>query len=147
MNTLERSASLSEDHGILALTDNDLKVYSVGISSGGVAEIRMAQGHSGRHVIASTIDAEGADFARKFIAEQGRAAQIAVKIEDVKDHLPYENGFFDFIPESIREFISDAGFSITSTQVFDENLYTDFMRTKLSPKTDNVIELLAVKHG
>jgi hypothetical protein len=47
--------------------------------------------------------------------------------------------------ESISKYVTEAGFDVTYVKAYDEHLYVDFMRTELSPKTDNVIELLAVK--
>ncbi len=62
---MDIKASPSEDNGIAVLTDNDLEVLSVGISTGGVAEIRMAEKNPKRHVVATTIDEEGVSFAQK----------------------------------------------------------------------------------
>ncbi len=47
--------------------------------------------------------------------------------------------------ESISKCVTEAGFTVSYTKAYDEHLYVDFMRTELSPKTDNVIELLAAK--
>ncbi|HEU4967205.1 MAG TPA: methyltransferase domain-containing protein [Candidatus Saccharimonadales bacterium] len=90
-------ASTSEDHGIALLTSNDLNVYSVGISTGGVAEIRMAQASPGRQIIATTIDEAGAAFAEQCIAEHRLDDRITVKIEDAAGPLPYDDGSFDYI--------------------------------------------------
>lgn len=216
-------ASISEDHGIASLTEQDLEIYSVGISTGGVAEIRMAEANPKRHIIATTIDKEGIEFAKKYIAEQHFENQIEAKIEDVADPLPYADDHFDYIyarlvlhylpkdklastltelrrivkpggklfvvvrstkcpdamrkdatldPEtgltsctatdkttgkaysysrffhtedSIRKYVSAAGFSIAYVKSFDEHLFVDFMRSVRAPETDNVIELLASK--
>jgi|688.fasta_scaffold11209_2 SAM-dependent methyltransferase len=89
--------SISENRGIAALTPHDLKVYSVGISTGGSAEIRMAEQNSRRHIVATTIDPEGIRFARQRIEEKKLSNQIEVKLENVTTPLPYENGWFDFI--------------------------------------------------
>jgi ubiquinone/menaquinone biosynthesis C-methylase UbiE len=94
---MDIKASISEDHGIAALTDNDLNVLSVGISTGGVAEIRMAEANPQRHVTATTIDEKGVDFAKKYIAEKHLENQIEAKLEDVSEPLPYADGVFDFI--------------------------------------------------
>lgn len=216
-------ASQSEDNGIELLTDNDREVYSVGISTGGVAEIRMAEANPERHIVATTIDEAGVVFAQKFIHEKHLEHQIEAKIENVAEPLPYEDDHFDYIyarlvlhylpkvklgaalaelrrvlkpggklfvvvrsvncpdakdpsstydPEtglttcvhtneqtgkthtsvryfhsedSIREHVTRAGFTVEYTKSYDERLFTDFMRTKLAPHDDNVIELVASK--
>jgi ubiquinone/menaquinone biosynthesis C-methylase UbiE len=216
-------ASQSEDNGIALLTDNDREIYSVGISTGGVAEIRMAEGHPERHIVATTIDEEGVAFAQKFIREKHLERQIKAKIEDVSKPLSYEDNHFDYIyarlvlhylpkakldkalaelhrvlkpggkvfvvvrsvncpdanhpsatydpetglttctyvneetgktktsvryfhsEESIREHVAKAGFTIEYTKSYEEHLFTDFMRTKLAPHDDNVVELVATK--
>lgn len=220
---MDIKASISEDNGIAALTNDDLQVLSVGISTGGVAEIRMAEVNPERHIVATTIDEEGVAFAQKYIAEKHLDGQIEAKIEDVAEPLPYADAHFDYIyarlvlhylakdklvaalaelhrvlkpggklfvvvrstdcpdarredahfdpatnltsctfldektgkahsysryfhtEESISKYVSDAGFDVAYTKAYDEHLYVDFMRTQLSPKTDNVIELLATK--
>lgn len=89
--------SISESNGINTLSDKDLYIYSVGISTGGLAEIRMATLHPDRKIIGTTIDAEGAQFAQKQIEERGLSQQVIVKIEDVSQPLPYKDKTFDFI--------------------------------------------------
>lgn len=96
-SVLKNKASISEDHGIAALTDADKRIYSVGISTGGIAEMRMARADPDRRIIATTIDAGGAAFARVEIEKAGLSNQIEVKIEDVAHALPYPDGYFDFI--------------------------------------------------
>lgn len=89
--------SLSENNGIAALSEQDLKIYSVGISTGGAAEMRMAWNCPTRRITATTIDREGAAFARKKIGEAGLLNEIEVKVEDVAKSLPYSDDYFDFI--------------------------------------------------
>ena len=89
--------SISEENGIKLLSDNDLSLYSIGISTGGVAEIRMAEALPSRHIIATTIDEKGALFAKDKIFQSRVADQIEVKLEDVSKPLPYSDGSFDFI--------------------------------------------------
>lgn len=89
--------STSEDHAMAILTESDQWVYSVGISTGGVAEMRMAELSPHRQIIATTIDAEGAKFAQQSIRKKGFPDQVVVKIEDVSQSLPYPDESFDFI--------------------------------------------------
>ena len=90
-------SSISEDHGIAILSDQDLQIYSVGISTGGSAEIRMAEANPKRHIIATTIDSDGAVYAHEMIQEAKLDQRIEVKIEDITQPLPYDDGHFDFI--------------------------------------------------
>jgi len=92
-----QSSSISEDNGIASLTDNDLNIYSVGISTGGLAEIRMARMNPKRHIVGTTIDQEGAASAKQNIAESGFDKQIETKIEDVTQPLTYKDGRFDYV--------------------------------------------------
>lgn len=220
---MDIKASTSEDHGIELLTNSDKNILSVGISTGGVAEIRMATGDPERHIVATTIDGKGLAFAEKYIAEQGLDKQIETKVEDVSEPLSYADESFDYVyarlvlhylpkeklestllelhrvlktggklyvvvrstkcpdataegaqydpqthltthtaidkktggtysysryfhtEESIRDYVTAAGFTVEYVKSYDEQLYVDFMRTELSDNTDNVIELLATK--
>ncbi len=90
-------SSISENHGLETLSEGDQRIYSVGISTGGAAEMRMAAADPKRRIIATTIDLDGAAFMRKQIEKRGLARQIDVKIEDVSKPLPYPNASFDFI--------------------------------------------------
>lgn len=90
-------SSTSENNGIAILTDQDLHIYSIGISTGGAAEIRMAKLNPKRRIIATTIDVKGAQFAQKLIKEEEVEGQVVVKIEDVSKSLAFENDSFDFI--------------------------------------------------
>jgi cyclopropane fatty-acyl-phospholipid synthase-like methyltransferase len=89
-------SSISENNGLKCLTEKDKKIYSIGISTGGAAEIRMVKNLE-RHVTATTIDPNGAAFAKKQISNLGLSPQIDVKIEDVSQPLPYPEGYFDFL--------------------------------------------------
>lgn len=93
----EVAAPASEEHGLAALRSSDLIVYSVGISTGGSAEIRMAKMEEDRCVVATTLDVKGAAFTKNEVDSQGLSQQIVVKIEDVTQPLPYEDETFDFI--------------------------------------------------
>jgi SAM-dependent methyltransferase len=89
--------SISENNGLSALTESDLEIYSIGISTGGVAEIRMVEMSPKRHIVATTIDEGGVTFAKQYITEHGLEKQIEAKIEDVTRPLAYRDDIFDFI--------------------------------------------------
>lgn len=90
-------SSKSEDNGLALLTDADLNVYSIGVSTAGVAEIRMVEQNPNRHVIATSIDAQGLSATRKLIDEKGLSSKITLKIEDISEPLPYEDNYFDYV--------------------------------------------------
>lgn len=90
-------SSISENNGIKFLCPEDRNIYSVGISTGGAAEIRMLVNNPERRVIATTIDPVGARFAKDQIDKLVLADQIEIKMEDVTKALPYFDQSFDYI--------------------------------------------------
>lgn len=89
--------SISEGHGLEAMPTDALSIYSVGISTAGAAEIRMAEANPKRHVTASTIDKQGVAESQKKVKELGLSDRIEVKLEDVAQKLPYADNTFDYI--------------------------------------------------
>jgi SAM-dependent methyltransferase len=89
--------SISETNGINFLSPTDKKIYCVGISTAGSAEIKMAQSDRMRHIIATTIDPKGAEYTMQRIKELGLLDQIEVKIENVSEPLTYPSCNFDYI--------------------------------------------------
>lgn len=89
--------SQSEESGLKLLKDTDLVVFSVGVSTGGIAEVRMAESNPERYIIATTIDEQGVADAKKFIEEKNLSKQIDIKLEDVSQPLPYDDNYFDYI--------------------------------------------------
>lgn len=93
----EEKFSKSERKGISLLKDSDLLVYSVGISTGGIAEMKMAMELPGRIVIGTTIDGKGAAYAREIVEKYNFSPYVFVKFEDVAKPLNYLDNSFDFI--------------------------------------------------
>lgn len=89
--------SESERRGIEYLNDTDLTIYCPGISTGGVAEIKMVLNNPSRRVIATTIDSEGIDSVESTLKTMGLQDRIEVKHEDVSEPLPYDDETFDYI--------------------------------------------------
>jgi len=90
--------SQSEEDGIATLGDKDTNVLSVGISTGGEAELRMVSLMPGRRVVATTLDEEGAATVAKLIEEKGFQDAIEVRVEDISaPDLGYEPNSFDFV--------------------------------------------------
>ncbi|MFS8562908.1 MAG: methyltransferase domain-containing protein [Rhabdochlamydiaceae bacterium] len=90
-------SSISENNGLSLISDEHRNIYSVGVSTGGIAEIRMAKALASRRVIATTIDLEGANFAQNHIDQALLSDKIEVKIEDISKPLPYVDECFDFV--------------------------------------------------
>lgn len=93
----EFKQSISEENGIALIKESDRNVLSVGISTGGVAEIRMLKNNSKLKIIATTIDEKGLEFSRKIIEKNGLQDKIELKLEDVSKPMPYSDNYFDFI--------------------------------------------------
>lgn len=74
-----------------------LNVYSVGISTAGHAEMRMAEANPKRHITATTIDESGLLDVRSNISAAGLGGQITTKLEDITDELEDPVRTFDFI--------------------------------------------------
>lgn len=97
LESLDSKPSASEEHGLALIKQEDLIIFSPGISTAGFAEIKMARSNPRRKVIATTIDEKGLDFARRVIEEVGFANQIETRLEDLREVVGYPDNFFDFI--------------------------------------------------
>lgn len=89
--------SISEENGLKELRSTYESILSIGISTGGSAEIQMVKRHPDRHVIATTLDQNGLNQTQAIIQENKLQHQITCKLEDVSKPLPYPNTSFDFI--------------------------------------------------
>ena len=89
--------SKSEENGINLITTNDLNILSIGISTAGSAEIKMAEKNRNSHIIATTIDKEGLNYTKNIIEQYGLSDRIETKLEDISEKMPYNDEFFDFV--------------------------------------------------
>ncbi len=89
--------SESEQHGLDYMRPTDLKILSVGISTGGQAEVKMASKNPERRIVATTLDTKGVELTRELIKSAGYSDQIETKVEDVSETLPYGEAYFDYI--------------------------------------------------
>lgn len=89
--------SKSEEHGINLVTEKDLNILSIGISTAGSAEIKMAEKNHNSHIIATTIDEDGLNYTKNIIKQYGLSDQIETKLEDISKKMPYNEDFFDFV--------------------------------------------------
>lgn len=89
--------STSEEHGINLITEKDLNILSIGISTAGSAEIKMAEKNRNSHIITTTIDKEGLNYTKNIIEQYGLSDRIETKLEDISEKMPYNDEFFDFV--------------------------------------------------
>lgn len=87
--------SKSERRGLKLLTSSMKNILSIGISTGGSAEIKMAKKCPNAKIIATTIDEKGLEFSLEKIEEYKE--QIEVKLEDISKPMKYKDNTFDFI--------------------------------------------------
>jgi len=116
MNT---SPSISEDRGIEILNINDLLVYSVGVSTGGLAEMKMVKKNLRTKVVATTLDLEGAKSARINILNNSLDGRVEIKIEDITKPLPYKNGTFDYIyARLVLHYLSEKKLIVALAEIY-----------------------------
>ena len=89
--------STSEEHGINLITEKHLNILSIGISTAGSAQIKMAEKNRNSHIIATTIDKEGLNYTKNIIEQYGLSDRIETKLEDISEKMPYNEEFFDFV--------------------------------------------------
>jgi cyclopropane fatty-acyl-phospholipid synthase-like methyltransferase len=92
-----KKPSFSEDKGLELIGSQPQRILSIGISSGGFAEIKMALLNPANHIIATTIDENGLQAVRKNIKLMGLEDRIEIKLEDVSGDWRYSESQFDFI--------------------------------------------------
>ncbi len=94
---IETGFSKSEEAGLAMVPENALNIYSVGMSTGGTAEIRMAHLRPAARVTATTLDEQGLNFAIQRVKDEDLEDRITLKIEDVSGALSYDDAKFDYV--------------------------------------------------
>ncbi|MFZ1484218.1 MAG: methyltransferase domain-containing protein [Candidatus Saccharimonadales bacterium] len=90
--------SQSEIEGLSFIADKDMRILSVGISTGGEAEIKMLRSNPDRTVVATTLDQEGLEKVRTKIEGTELSSRLELRLEDIaSEKLEYEENSFDFI--------------------------------------------------
>ena len=97
MNENAFKPSKSEKRGLKLLHPNMKNILSVGISTGGSAEINIAKKCPDAKIIATTIDEKGLQFSIDKMSRFQEYNRIEAKIEDVSNPMPYANNTFDFV--------------------------------------------------
>lgn len=90
-------SSKSEKRALKILDENYKDVLSVGISTGGSAEINIARKCKEAHIVATTIDEKGLEFSKEKMSTFPEGERIEAKIEDVSKKMPYKAKTFDFV--------------------------------------------------
>lgn len=89
--------SKSEKRGLKLLNKSFENILSIGISTGGAAEICMAKRCPNAKIIATTVDEKGLNFSREKVSDFKEKERIEVKLEDVSKPMEYKDDTFDFI--------------------------------------------------
>jgi ubiquinone/menaquinone biosynthesis C-methylase UbiE len=89
--------SKSEKRGLKQLTPDMKNILSIGISTGGSAEINMAKQCPNAKVIATTVDEKGLNFSIQKMSTFKEFEQIEAKLEDVSKPMPYADNTFDYV--------------------------------------------------
>ena len=89
--------SKSEKRGLKQLKPTMKNILSIGISTGGSAEINMAKICPNAKIVATTIDENGLKFSIEKMSNFKKCSQIEAKIEDVSKPMPYDNDTFDYV--------------------------------------------------
>lgn len=111
--------SISEQNGLDCLKKEDKEILSIGISTGGAAEIEMVHKNKDCHVIATTIDKSGLEFSKNIVNELGLSDRIELKLEDVSEKLVYQDEKFDFIyARLVFHYLNDEKLKNTLEEIF-----------------------------
>ena len=89
--------SKSEKRGLKQLKSTMKNILSIGISTGGSAEINMAKTCPEAKIVATTIDEKGLKFSIEKMSNYKEFAQIESKIEDVSKPMIYADNTFDYV--------------------------------------------------
>lgn len=90
--------SLSEKNGLQLVEPSFREILSIGISTAGIAEIKMAALAPNSHIVATTLDSEGVEHVREKIAKLGLSERIEVRVENIAHKLSVRTGvLFDFV--------------------------------------------------
>ena len=90
-------SSKSEKRALKLLNPEISDILSIGVSTGGSAEINMARICPKAKIIATTIDEKGLAFTNEAIKKYGMEKRIETKLEDVSKPMPYKSNSFDFV--------------------------------------------------
>lgn len=90
-------SSKSEKRGLKLLNEEMQNILSIGISTGGIAELKMAQKCPAAKIVATTVDEKGANFSKEKLAQFKESERIEIKLEDVSQPMPYSDNMFDFV--------------------------------------------------
>lgn len=89
--------SKSEKRGLKKLNKSMNNILSIGISTGGQAELHMAKLCPNAKIIATTIDEKGIEFSREKLSNYKESERIILKLEDVSKPMNYHDNTFDYI--------------------------------------------------
>ena len=122
--------SKSEKRGLKHLNKYMTNILSIGISTGGSAEISMAKKCPNAHIIATTVDEKGLTFSKE-------------KIEEIETKVKRQFLF----EKQLKEVLTSHNFKILSTKSYKKWVYTDYERTRnnRSKKPNFLTEVVVTK--
>lgn len=89
--------SKSEKRGLKLLNKSMENILSIGISTGGQAELNIARKSPNAKIIATTIDEKGIEFSKEKLMNFKESERIILKLEDISKPMEYLDNTFDFI--------------------------------------------------
>lgn len=92
------------------------------------------------YIVVRSVDCP--DVKERFISKEESTGMVTYK--SFKKGLTEEARNFHTV-ESLTSAVESAGFKVKQVKQYDEQLFQDFERTKLSWNTDNLIEVTAIK--
>lgn len=112
-------SSRSESDGLKLIDKSFTDILSVGISTGGSAELEMARLAPRAKIIATTLDRAGLEFTDKILNALAERDRIETKIEDVTQKMPYRDETFDFVyARLVLHYLDRQGLSNALDEIF-----------------------------
>ncbi len=90
-------SSKSEKRALKLLDEKIENILSIGISTGGSAEVNFARKCPKAEIVATTVDEKGLEFTNEKLKAFEVGKRIVTKLEDVSKKMPYKDNTFDFV--------------------------------------------------
>jgi len=112
--------SLTEEMGLGLLTDGDLNIVSIGVSTLGHSEVRMLQAQPERTVVATTLDEAGAQHTEELFKQFELSDRATVLVEDVAKQVSADPESVDFVyARLVLHYLPDQKLTAALQNIFD----------------------------